>query len=324
MQSSQYGILTYQANPQYNVGDYIQSLAAAQFLPQIDKYINREQLSRYNEDKIKMIMNGWFMHQPGHWPPSDKIDPLLVSFHLNSQAKDQLLNEEGKGWFKKHEPVGCRDPYTLKAMREANINAYMSGCLTTTFQHSSGQRTNDIYFVDVLFRVPDWENIIRTPRQLLKSLLTGDIFRSSQRGRILEKLFDDKLLNTAIPLQHYHTAKHNEKERFSMAENFLGKYATARLVVTSRLHCALPCLAFGTPVIFVDCGFSREYDKCRLEGIKDLFNTICIDDEGKVTSNFLLPGEKISGSTRIKNPELFREYVAPMRDTCRKFVKDER
>lgn len=33
------------------------------------------------------------------------------------------------------------------------------------------------------------------------------------------------------------------------AQRLLDLYRTAELVVTSRLHCALPCLAYGTPVI---------------------------------------------------------------------------
>ena len=36
------------------------------------------------------------------------------------------------------------------------------------------------------------------------------------------------------------------------AEALIKKYAAASLVVTSRLHCALPCLAVGTPVLFAD------------------------------------------------------------------------
>lgn len=33
---SSYGLLTYLAWPEYNAGDYIQSLAAARFLPKVD------------------------------------------------------------------------------------------------------------------------------------------------------------------------------------------------------------------------------------------------------------------------------------------------
>ena len=36
-----------------------------------------------------------------------------------------------------------------------------------------------------------------------------------------------------------------------MAQNLLDRIAQAKLVITSRLHTAMPCLAFDTPVIFL-------------------------------------------------------------------------
>jgi hypothetical protein len=40
--------------------------------------------------------------------------------------------------------------------------------------------------------------------------------------------------------------------QLSLARDLLLRYMRAELVVTSRLHVALPCLAFGTPVIITD------------------------------------------------------------------------
>ena len=41
------------------------------------------------------------------------------------------------------------------------------------------------------------------------------------------------------------------QERRDAAETLLKRYRAASLVITSRLHCALPCLALGTPVVFL-------------------------------------------------------------------------
>lgn len=316
-----YGLLTYLAWPEYNAGDYIQSLAAAQFLPRVDKYMNREKLNEYRGNTLKLIMNGWFMHRPANWPPSPDIDPLMISFHLNSQARDQMLNAKGLEWFKQHAPVGCRDPYTLDMLTSAGVECYHSGCLTTAFQNRYGGRTGDIYFVDVLFRAPGWSTSIRTSRELLKAILSGDVIKMNTRSRLLSELFSEDLLKKAKTISHYHPARHSEKERFAVAENFLEKYATAKLVVTSRLHCALPCLAFGTPVIFVHHGFRNEYDLCRLNGVTDLFNTIYIDDKGNVSSNFELSG-RINESVAITNPGNFRSDALRMREICGNFIKD--
>lgn len=322
MAETKYGLLTYQANPEYNVGDYIQSLAAAQFLPRIDKYMNREKLNNYRGEPIKLIMNGWFMHRPANWPPSDQIDPLLISFHLNSQAKEQLLDKEGREWFKRHEPVGCRDIYTLRAMSDAGIEAYLSGCLTTTFLNQCNYRTDEIYFTDVLFRVPGWSTVTRTPKEFLKSVVQGDFLKIGQRKRLLGKLFTDQLLDKAISISHYHSARHTEKERFGLTEDFLKKYATAKLVVTSRLHCALPCLAFGTPVIFVHFGFKNAYDTCRLNGVTDLFNTIYIDEDENVTTNFQPPSGRITENISLINPDTFNKHVKGLRNNCQAFINE--
>jgi hypothetical protein len=320
--ASLYGLLSYQAWPEYNVGDYIQSLAAARFLPRIDTYINREKLNRYTGPPVKLIMNGWFMHNPSNWPPSEKIEPLLTSFHLNCQVKDSVLTKEGISWIKKHEPVGCRDEYTLDLMKASGIECYLSGCLTTTFENTYNYRTNDIYFSDVLFRVPGWSTSARTPREFVKSILTGDIARVKTRNRLLNELFSESLISSAKTLSHYHTARHSEKERFDLAEHFLEKFATAKLVVTSRLHCALPCLAFGTPVIFIHCGFREEYDQCRLKGVTDLFNTIYIGDDGTLSSNFGMNNTKISEDFELANPSGFRSFVPILRTACKNFVEE--
>ncbi|HSI12110.1 MAG TPA: polysaccharide pyruvyl transferase family protein [Chthoniobacter sp.] len=41
-------------------------------------------------------------------------------------------------------------------------------------------------------------------------------------------------------------------EQLALARDLLVRYQQAELVITSRLHVALPCLAFGTPVIIKD------------------------------------------------------------------------
>lgn len=53
--------------------------------------------------------------------------------------------------------------------------------------------------------------------------------------------------------------------RFAQAQQLLNRYRRASLVVTARMHCALPCVAFGTPVIFVHAGYMKE----RFEGLLD-------------------------------------------------------
>ena len=64
------------------------------------------------------------------------------------------------------------------------------------------------------------------------------------------------------------------QKRMSEVKHLLDRYKKAKVVFTSLIHCALPCVAMGTPVVFVDAGFNNNMAKReRFGGVTDLFNT---------------------------------------------------
>lgn len=287
----QYGLMTYDIKRHFNVGDYIQSVAARQFLPRVDQYVNRERLSEYTGPEIKLILNGWFMHHPQHWPPSPNVIPLFVAFHLTQRAAATLLDDKGVAYLKQHR-VGARDTFTLKVLQEKGIDCYFSSCLTLTLGQSYTHRLGtDVYFVDVLHK---WHFIGR-------------------RRRLLRKVFSDDLIDSAIRIQHRQSARDypTEESRFDLADRYLKLYQNAKLVVTSRLHCALPCLAMGTPVVFVD-GWVRNKERTRFEGIRKMLNTVGFGG-GEVHTNF--------DPEHIHNRDHHRQYVAALEQRCREFVQ---
>ena len=84
------------------------------------------------------------------------------------------------------------------------------------------------------------------------------------------------------------------KDRLIMAENLLNKYRTAKQVITTRLHCILPCRAFNADSIFIHKNY--EYDP-RFQGLKDIINGDTQDhcktngnryEIEKIRNNFLL------------------------------------
>ena len=100
-----------------NIGDYIQAVAAAQFLPSVDAFIEREtELSEYEGEKIRMIMNGWYMNHPENWPPSPLIRPLFVALHINKCGLPAFLSTDSVNYLKTHEPIGCRDTNTVRLL----------------------------------------------------------------------------------------------------------------------------------------------------------------------------------------------------------------
>ena len=319
-----YGLLKYEENKKFfNVGDNVQSLAAKQYLPQVDEFLNREKLADYKGEKIKLIMNGWFTHNIHNWVPSDDIEPLFVSFHINNTAAPAMLSEKGIAYLKKHEPIGCRDQFSADTLKAKGIDAYFSGCLTLTldtYKVDDSQRGEDIYIVDPLYSYPSFEKVTYDYKRFLRSIQNGKIFKIGDKKKHISNFIDADLLKTAHYVNQEPPAnKYTTDEKFAMAEELLHKYAKAKLVITSRIHCALPCLAMGTPVIFVN-GFDSFVDSCRFDGILDLFNRIDVNTKtGEFTANFPLEG-KISRDTMVKNLGKHHALAEPMKAKCREFI----
>lgn len=320
-----YGLLTYDENKKFfNVGDNIQSLAAKQFLPKVDALLNREKLADYHGDPIKLIMNGWFTHNIHNWVPAGAIEPLFVSFHMNNTAAPYMLSEKGIAYFKKHEPIGCRDQFSADTLKAKGIDAYFTGCLTLTldsYKVADSERGDDIYIVDPLYSYPTLEKVTYHTKRFLRSIQNGSVFELGKRKKHLKNFIDADLLQSAIHInQEPPAGKYTDQQKFAMAEDLLQKYARAKLVITSRIHCALPCLAMGTPVIFVN-GFDSFVDSCRFDGILELFNRIDIDSKtGNWSSNFGLEG-KINSNTTVKNLEKHHALAEPLKAKCKAFAE---
>ncbi|MBN2131856.1 MAG: polysaccharide pyruvyl transferase family protein [Sedimentisphaerales bacterium] len=317
-----YGVMTYGFQDRINVGDYIQSIAARQFLPRVDRYICREELHTYAGPPTKVIMNGHFMRYPVHWPPSPNIVPLFTSFHINIRRADGMLTDKGVGYLKEHEPIGCRDLSTLQLLQDKGIESYFSSCLTLTLGHSfRHQSDEDVFFVDVLFRYPTWRSVFGSLNRLRKAIESREIFLLGKQERLLDALFGANLVDAAERVTHVYSAMtlSAEDSRFDLAESLLRRYEKAKLVVTSRIHCALPCLAMGTPVIFVNGGF-RQAQARRFTGNSRLFNMVEIADSGAIEANFDLDSVKTSMTAPVKNEHT--EYVEALVDRCKQFVRE--
>ena len=56
-----------------NLGDDIQAYASAQFLPQIDYMVQRENIDSFqseHNEPVGVIMSAWWMWQKWNWPPA--------------------------------------------------------------------------------------------------------------------------------------------------------------------------------------------------------------------------------------------------------------
>jgi hypothetical protein len=319
-----YNLLTYNFKKHFNVGDYIQSIAARQFLPRVDNFVNREKLHSYDGPMAKIIMNGWFMHHAENWPPSEQIDPLFVSFHMNTAHAEEMLSAEGIAYFRKHGPIGCRDNTTLKLLKENGIDSYLSSCLTLTLgnTYKNNDASDDVYLVDVLFKHPTASSVFKSFNSFRKSVKNGQIFQLGKRKKILNNVFGDEMIKTTKSVEHDYSSEQypTEESRFELADSILKRYEKAKLVITSRIHCALPCLAMGTDVIFLNGGLDKASEKCRLDGISSFFNTIDISKDGGIVANFDLNKFLESGTLPPRTDHL--KYLENLNCRCESFVQD--
>jgi len=218
-----------------NLGDTIQSLAAEQFLPRVDVRIERDELNCVPRDETYLvIMNGFFEPAPGNWPPSDSVCPVFFGFHMadKENVHDAMLSDESIRYFRCHQPIGCRDQITASLLREKGVDTYYSKCLTLTFPRRTSEPENGrIYIVDA-----DEAPVSR------------------------------QLAVQAIRLSHDVPHWLSDEQKRRLAQDRLDLYrTTASMVITTKLHCALPCIAMGIPVIFFG-----DPDEYRVSIIKDM------------------------------------------------------
>ncbi len=322
-----YGLLSYlfpDKNKKFNLGDYVQSIAARQYLPQVDLLVNREELPRYaSEGEFAMIMNGWFMTHPEQWPPPDNLKPLFVSFHISPSSAEVLLEEKSIAYFRKHGLIGCRDTYTVERLREKGIEAEFTSCLTTTLGETyrwDGGSSGEVLMVDAGYNVPAWREAFRGLPQFAKALKNGTIWQPNRKRGVMTEVLGRDAFRSAVTLgARFHPSDYpTDESRFELADEYLKRYSRAKLVVTSRIHCALPCLAIGTPMIFIAAHFSKD-ELSRIGDLIRFMNCVEVGEDGAIRSNFDL--DKI-GTEGFANPEAFRPYAQKLVERCRQFVRE--
>ena len=229
-----------------NIGDYLQFMTAKYLLrlmnvPEEDIiYLGFRDLAEY--DGAPVVFPFCYSIRDfvsnGRINISDRIKPVLLSVTLSTVDKfmdvDCFLEDEyNHSWLLKHSPIGCRDEITWDMLTRHQIPAYINGCMTAILPGCAERPGDKVLFVDA-------------PKALLPYIPDA----------ILE--------NCEFSTQQYYFKRSDVEDYKSMFAFVTEKYETyrktAKLVITSRLHVALPLTAIGIPVIlakdYVDGRFS--------------------------------------------------------------------
>ena len=286
-----------------NLGDYVQSIAANQFLhvSDVGSYFSRDNMSSLRGGDCA-ILNGWYRIKEKAHLLAEGVNILPVSIHIHNKKELNDVVSVMRNWSNRGggRRIGCRDLSTLKVLRDMGFDAYFSSCLTTTLFYEFGRipfaEREGVVFCDVNFDK-------RFPLSILL------------KRRKMKKACEEILLSyknePVYKVTHMCPVSESHESRFALARSLLRLYSSAKVVITSRIHCALPCLAMGTPVILaVD-----NYDNKRYPGIDAFLNKVYYSSSGEFVADIQLQ------SGLVVNNEKHLSYANDLIRECESFVK---
>lgn len=275
-----YGVVTYARNKDVNIGDSIMSLGVREVYKKMgikeedivniyyDKNINgnfQYDLEGYDGEYIILPMAmciDFDTEHPNIFPLPPRIIPVFLGFHTITP----------EGWVKffsdyKHfGPFACRDVKTMELLRKEGLEAYTIGCLSiqSVEKREQTRHQNKVYLVDV-------------PQHL--------------RKYIPKEILQNAIEKTHVRyINEFLTGVEAAEEELKLTRNILREYRDyAKLVITTRLHCALPCISMGIPTIVVNKERKnrenvRVFDN-RFKGMDSLLNMYNSDEFDSIDWN---------------------------------------
>jgi len=264
-----------------NIGDDMQSLITSYLLPNIDYIIERDnydniydyetgnKIEKLNE-KVILIMNCWLIHGPNYsinnikFPiKNENIIPLYISTHISPKV-NELLSDKCINDYIRNSPFYTRDMWTYNLLKSKNVECYYFGCMT--------QLVRKEYIK---------QNIDKNDLTILVECDT-DYNEKYNNENPTEKI---KIV-THFPLG---LNKLGPKERMNEIEKLLVLYAGANKIITTRLHCFLPCRALGINVTYIGPIDARTNDLVNntpnTEELLKIFNRVLNDKIVKCTQS---------------------------------------
>ncbi len=228
-----YAILGYDT---LNIGDDMQSLITSILLPRVDYIIFRDNYdmiydfktgSRIKniDEKVILIMNG-NIYKDAKLPHNDNIIPFYISTSLFFNNLGTLKNTCIDN-YRNNLPFYSKDKYTSEKLLDKEIPSTYYGCLTQLFlpEHLSLDKPNNkniTIFVDV-------------------------------DNKYIEQYKIEHSLDKIIKITHYSDIywRLSPIQRLDMCMGLLKIYYSAKKIITTRLHCFLPCRGLGLNVEYV-------------------------------------------------------------------------
>jgi hypothetical protein len=286
-----------------NLGDDIQAWPAWQFWGRnVDAVLERDTLEWWHplgfdlkpEEKVAIIFNGWLTHNPRGWFPPQNLSPLFISLHIAPEIAPKFFRPELVEYLSQFE-IGARDLATLDLLKSYGLKAYFSGCLTLTVSHWLSRTAPPKEFRPLIVDL-DKEVMDYVPLEIQNASIDSTQEISSQTSVILKlipkitQMRWAKALKTILPRSFVDSFSYfvfrkildmspgvpkSPLSRLVLAEERLRLLSGASLILTSRLHVALPAASLGVPVILVH---PRLHEDPRFSGLSGLVNSYTLEE----------------------------------------------
>lgn len=214
-----------------NIGDNMQLIAIDHIYNQMGIeqndliYIDKDDLSSYYGEYVVLPVS---MPLTDHTTNgiAGRFSKYIIPVFLGLTLAKNTLEKIEVEYYLQHQPIGCRDQKTLDVLRSYNIQAYLHGCITATLP-------------------------LREPSVSPKSVFIVD------PAPELLPFIPEHILASSFRLTHSHLDIADPK---ALMHDYYSRYKTsASLVITSLLHCAVPCMAAGIPTILARNSISYRF-----------------------------------------------------------------
>lgn len=231
-----------------NIGDDMQAYACLMHLAQVDQLLDRDRLAAAPPGAPAIfIANSWFLLGDDLRTPPEDLRPVWHGFRPDARL---LVDPAWQAYLREQrQPIGCRDLHVTRALQACGIPAYFSGCITLFLGQMLPLGVADrdgIVFLDV----PE-SALPHIPPDIRERAVHLSTFAPQGESTLLDRL--------------------------ATVAELVVQLARAELVVTRRLHAALPAAGLGTPVLAIPdpaISFARE----RFNGFESMVPTVFTDE----------------------------------------------
>jgi len=300
-----------------NLGDDIQAWPVWKFWGTVDAVLERDTFEWWYPrkfrpepgQKVAVVANGWYTHNPAGWFPPANLVPLFISVHVNPEIADKFFRPEVVEYLSQFE-IGARDLKTADLLRHFGLKAYFSGCLTLTISNWLPKENKPKGGFQPLIIDMDKNALKYVPQEIVRSAstLSQEISTVARLRTHIARTPIGNFIKRTVPQRFTDKMRLTLNKvfvpkspflRLTLAEMRLRAMASASIILTSRLHVALPAASLGIPVVLVHAKLRQDP---RFSGLSELVTSYSLDEFKDVGPD--LPYDKLSNPNTQRREEL--------------------